>query len=88
MATALFHLRKGRCRKDDAARELARTLPEWCFAAPHPAAPLKHLVAKERLAMVGERRRGDTASRRRTRRARLPVSRAPGVGGILKPEVG
>ena len=34
MATASFHLRKGRCRKDDAVRELARTLPEWCFAAP------------------------------------------------------
>ena len=55
MATASFHLRKGRRRKDDAARELARTVPEWCAA---PYSTLKHLVAKERLAMVGVRRPG------------------------------
>ena len=62
--------------------------PEWCFAAPHPAAPSNISSPKSASPWSASAAGGDTASRRRTRRALLPVSRAPGVGGILKPEVG
>ena len=44
--------------KTTLARELARTLPEWCFAAPHPAAPSN--ISSPKSALPWSASRGDT----------------------------
>ena len=63
MATVSFHLRQGRCRKVDAARELVKRSPRGVLPRRTLQHRLKLLVAKEPC-HGGERRRRDTASRR------------------------